>query len=218
MKLIAVTMRQDPPASMAAHRLDALDARWADFLLRCGWAALPLPNCAAAAARLLDLAAPDALLLTGGGDPACISGAHDARDAVEALAIDWAERRSLPIVGVCRGMQTLLARDGIAWSPIDGHVAVEHAIEGHFARRVNSFHRYGVKGDDVGPWQVIARAADGLVEAVEDASRHRAAVMWHPERMQPFANDDLQLFTRWLASAPPSRRADSPTVPETSLP
>jgi putative glutamine amidotransferase len=215
LKVVAVTMRQDP-AVTRAETVDTLDARWADFLLRCGWAALPLPNCAAAAARLLERAAPEALLLTGGGDPACISGAHDVRDAVEGLAIDWAERHRLPIVGVCRGMQTLLARDGISWSPVDGHVGVEHAVDGRFARRVNSFHRYGVKGHELGPWQVVARAADGLVEAVEDASRHRAGVMWHPERMKPFASDDLELFTRWLANAAPSLRTDLASVPQTS--
>lgn len=204
MKLLAITMRQDVVATRQ-ETIDALDTRWMDFLLRCGLAALPLPNCETTASHLLERTLPDAVLLTGGGEPACISGEVRRRDKVEALAIGWAQRMGRPVVGVCRGMQTLLARDGINWRAIDGHVAVKHAVAGSMTREVNSYHRYGATGE-AGPWTVLARTPDGVIEAAENPERRQAAVMWHPERVSPFDTRDIDLFVRWLASGPQQQR------------
>ncbi len=207
MKLVAVTMRQDV-VTARQETVDALDIRWMDFLLRCGLAALPLPNCETTASRLLEHTLPDAVLLTGGGEPTSICGEMRPRDKVEALAIVWAQRMGRPVVGVCRGMQTLLARDGVHWRAVDGHVAVKHAVMGTLAREVNSFHRYAATGE-AGPWTVLARAPDGVIEAAEDPERRLAAVMWHPERASPFDDRDIDLFVRWLASAPQQPRTQS---------
>ena len=43
------------------------------------------------------------------------------------------------------------------------------------------------------PWAI---ADDGVVKAVQHADRSTTGIMWHPERMDPFAPADIALFQR----------------------
>jgi putative glutamine amidotransferase len=72
-----------------------------------------------------------------------------------------------------------------------------HRIVGADQLRINSFHHQAVKelGRDL---RVVARAEDGLVEAIEHESRSWVlGVQWHPERGEAEALDndpDRRLF------------------------
>ena len=167
----------------------------------------------------------DALLLTGGADynplwageePTPQLGHVNAeRDLPELLITRLAFNRQIPMLGICRGIQTLaMALDG----KVAQHVATNikhsqdadrseptHSVtvqEGSILSSlynssslfVNSFHHQAVS--QPGPHFVVtATAPDGIIEAIE-SSEHKPilGVQWHPEWM---GTSGLPLF-RWL--------------------
>jgi len=129
------------------------------------------------------------------------------RDETDLLLLELAERRATPVLAICFGMQSLnVARGGSLVQDIETQVVnpikheqgrifnrPSHQIEvesnsllaelaGQRTIRVNSSHHQAVKnlGRNL---RVIARASDGVIEAVVDtrADRFVLGVQWHPE-------------------------------------
>ena len=148
------------------------------------------------------------------------------RDRAEIALLSAALERDLPVLAICRGSQVLnVALGGDLEQHVpdlvghEGHketpgvfsrhpVAVDagsrlHAIVGN-ELDVSSHHHqgYGRLGEGL---EVVARAGDGTVEALEVAG-HRFAlgVLWHPED-----GDDLRIFEELVASAREHRAARS---------
>ena len=143
------------------------------------------------------------LVLTGGGDvDPSLYGAQPnpqtkhvfrERDELERDLIEEAQRKGLPILGICRGLQMLnVVRGGTLRQHIERHKEVEHLVRtepeskiaacvGTEDYPVNSRHHQCI--DRVGSeLKVTARAEDGVIEAVEDPNRaFVVAVQWHPE-------------------------------------
>jgi putative glutamine amidotransferase len=117
-----------------------------------------------------------------------------ARDEMEFRAVTCAMQREIPIFGICRGAQLLnvhfggtlyqdlateapgdlLHEQAVAWDKGSHHVTVEPdsllcTLVGDDRLFINSFHHQAVK--DVGrELRVVARADDGLIEAIEHES------------------------------------------------
>lgn len=200
-KPIAVTQRVDI-LTKRGERRDALDQRWVEFLAVCGLLAVPMPNRRETAAALFDAMAPAGLLLTGGNDPVAVGGDAPERDEAEAALIDCAESRGLPVFGVCRGLQMLLAREGAVLKPVTGHVTAAHAVRIDGERvEVNSYHNWGVT-EAPADFEVWAVAEDGVIEAVRHRRDPLAGIMWHPERATPFAPRDIALIRRFFGTGP----------------
>ena len=159
------------------------------------------------------LARVDGLYLTGGydvdptlygQDPHPETDAPRAdRDTWELALIAAAERRGMPILGVCRGAQLLnVFRGGTLHQHVPdvvGHtgyqrgdavfrpVRVDIEPTSRLAslhpqhREVPVYHHQAI--DAVGTGLVVtARSVDGLIEAIEDPSLpFCVAVQWHPE-------------------------------------
>ena len=110
------------------------------------------------------------------------------------MLMDYFLEAELPILGVCRGMQVIQERAGIRLEKIDGHVKTNHTLfdetEGY---TVNSFHNFGTKLSSP-ELLVEARAEDGIVEAIRHIKLNMHGIMWHPERVTPFAERDIQFF------------------------
>lgn len=159
----------------------------------------------------------DGLLLSGGADinPLLLGeepipqlrGVCPQRDLGELLLTRLAYDRQIPILGICRGMQVLVAalggklhQDLQAAMPgtqllkhcqdMPRHVAshsvtaAEDSLVGQLLGTrilVNSFHHQAAA--DPGPsLRVTARAADGVAEAVESNElKSILGVQWHPE-------------------------------------
>jgi putative glutamine amidotransferase len=177
------------------------------------------------------------LLLTGGPDldPACYGAEphpelgpidHDV-DVFEIELCRQADRRGMPILGICRGTQVLnVARQGslIQHLPDLTDGAIEHrqtepgdqtthevrvAPDSGLAQTtgggpvdVNSFHHQAIDRLGIG-LRPVAWAQDGVIEAVEgeqDDGRFVLGVQWHAETLVEEA-EQLALFERLVRAA-----------------
>ncbi len=133
-------------------------------------------------------------------------------DAVELALVKAADRRKLPILGICRGMQLLnVARGGTLHQhlsdvvgeevehrqPEHGSITTHHvetapqsrlrSVLGGPKLKVNSFHHQAVKklGRDL---IATAWAGDGTIEAIEQPDeRLILGVQWHAEGLRAHA-------------------------------
>jgi N5-(cytidine 5'-diphosphoramidyl)-L-glutamine hydrolase len=176
------------------ERRDCLDQNWSRFLAACGLAPVLLPNVPELALSLCSEHGINGLVLTGGNDLLCLGGDAPERDATERALLDMAEPLSIPVLGVCRGMQLLQERSGMTLRRVEGHVTSLQVVQiNGQPRTVNSYHRYAAL-ESRDPLNVWATADDGVVKAVRHATAPIVGIMWHPERMNPFAQPDIKLF------------------------
>ncbi len=195
MKPVAITQRVSVVPAYGERR-DCLDQAWTRFLAACGLLPVLIPNVAEAALALCGEAGIAGLVLTGGNDLAVLGGDAPERDAVENALLDLAERRGLPVLGVCRGMQVIQQRFAIPLRRVEGHVAQRQVIQiDGEPREVNSYHRFAAF-DSRPPLDVWAVAADGVVKGIRNSAQHITGIMWHPERSAPFSPADVLLFRR----------------------
>ena len=168
----------------------------------------------------------DGLILSGGADynplyaneepiPA-LGGINSERDLPELLITRLAYNRQIPILGICRGIQTLAmalggkVRQDISQSTIKHSQEAERSEPTHSVTvkkdsilydiynkkdklYVNSFHHQAV-GDAGQLFSVTATAPDGTIEAIESNEyKSILGVQWHPECLA----EGLPLF-QWL--------------------
>jgi len=178
------------------ERRDCLDQGWPRFLAACGLMPLAVPNVIEVATALCASADVTGLILTGGNDLLALGGDAPERDATENALLDEAESRGLPVLGVCRGMQLIQQRCAIPLCRVQGHVTRQQVIhvDGE-PTEVNSYHRFAAF-ESRPPLDVWAVADDGVVKAIRHRARSTTGIMWHPERMHPFASADIALFRR----------------------
>lgn len=200
MKTVAVTQRVAVVPEYGERR-DCLDQAWPKFLHASGLLALALPNVPSVAVALCEHVDIAGLVLTGGNDLVAVGGDAPERDRTESALLDWAVARALPVIGVCRGMQVIQTRFGVALERVEGHVRpVQHIrVEGQ-ERAVNSYHCFGAR-ETRAPLEAWAVADDGVIKAVRHTHEPILGIMWHPERTSPFSALDIELFHRMFRSA-----------------
>lgn len=181
-------------------------------------------------AESLDLA--DGVVMPGGGDsnPAMygqepvpeLNQVSAAQDSGDTAVLTAALERELPVLGVCRGMQSLnIALGGDLVQHLEettvGHRDTTHRItvteDDSVVERVmgartwdgKSIHHQvvGRPGDGL---RVTARSDDGNIEAIEHDTCPWVGVQWHPELKCD--TDDVQVGPfRWLVEEAAIRRA-----------
>lgn len=198
-------------------------------IVRAGGTPVLIPPVADNDVLLTTLDTLDAIVLSGGGDfnplwageepVPQLHNINNERDLPELLLTRYAFDRQLPMLGICRGIQTLAMALG-------GHVEqdikptlIKHSQTSHQSTQthsvnitpgtmlsdifggeatiyVNSFHHQAV--DNPGNhMRTAAMAPDGTIEAIESSEQKPIiGVQWHPEWL---AEDGLPLF-RWLVS------------------
>lgn len=201
----------------------SVDARFADLVIAAGGMPAFIPPTEDATALEEFIAGLDALILTGGPDiPPARYGQlpHGEtktmlprRECSDFRTIELAERRELPLLAICLGIQEWnVARGGTLHQHVpdlhrepalahrDGELFTFHSVrlaEGSLIASivqtdplpVNSSHHQCVNalGKDL---IATAWAEDGIIEAVQDPRRPFAlGLQWHPEDMP---DDPLQ--------------------------
>jgi putative glutamine amidotransferase len=153
------------------------------------------------------------------------------RDEAEILLARWAVEDDLPVLAICRGVQVLnvalggtLVQDipsqvegALVHSPGAGapRARPQHTVRVEAGSRlagalgrgrplgrleVNSFHHQAV-AEPAPSLQVVARAPDGIIEALERPDRSFAiGVQWHPEEMADTDPAQAALFAAFVAA------------------
>ena len=202
MKKIAVTQRVEVSPAYGERR-DCLDQRWTQLLTSCGFHPVLFPNNPEAAASMWGASDVVGLLMTGGNSLCEYGGDAPERDETESFLLDAALRESVPVLGVCRGMQIIQHRFGDVLNPVDNHVDTRHRLrvsdESAYSTllnkigTVNAYHNLGAF-ESSGILRVAARAEDNVIMAVEHPSKPVFGQMWHTERDTPFPLEQLALF------------------------
>ena len=154
----------------------------------------------------------DGLILTGGGDynplwmgeepSPRLHNINQERDAAELMLVRLAFNRQIPMLGICRGIQTLaIALGGKVYQDIKQMVKHSqdadrseptHSVEikkdstlyniyGAEKILVNSFHHQAVS-EPGKHMRIIAKSTDGIIEAIESNEyKQILGVQWHPE-------------------------------------
>ena len=197
-------------------------------IVKAGGVPFIIPPVADEAVLLSALDRVDALLLSGGADinplyqgeepQPQLGGINSERDLPELLLARLAYHRQLPILGICRGIQTLvMALEGKVAQHIS--TSVKHSQDADRSEPthtisiskdstlyniysgsqtsnlfVNSFHHQAVSEPGV-HFRTVATAPDGVIEAIESTElKPIMGVQWHPECM---GESGLPIF-RWL--------------------
>lgn len=178
-----------------------------------------------------------ALLLSGGpdinpalyrhpGDTTLCGTADHRRDTLEMALLRQAYNDSMPVLGICRGLQMInIIAGGTLYADIptqqpnavthrapteDGclhniHIVpgtLLHQLAGDTIAQTNSNHHQGIQhaGKEI---TIIATTADGIAEAIapglNSANHFWLAVQWHPERMpeeNPLSRGIRKLFLK----------------------
>jgi len=182
-----------------------LSRSYAQNVARAGGVPLILPCRCECLADYLELC--DGFLLSGGDDPnteqwgvpmhAEARPIDPERQAFELGLLDaLANRTAKPVLGVCLGMQLMALHAGGALdqylpdtlpSAADHWGRKMHPVSGVLGDGlVHSHHRQAIV--DPGDLRVVARAPDGVIEAVQSVDRPLyLGVQWHPERTEETA-------------------------------
>lgn len=175
----------------------SLDNRWFTFLAEIGFYPILLPNHVSQASTLLAENLAQCALLTGGGLHQTNMLDVDPRSNVEQAVLEWSTAHQHPVIGVCRGMQTLLQHSGGHLLPCSGQVSDKQTIMfQEMAINVNSYHNYTCSVPDC--FSIIGKHTSGVVKAVVARHRKWLGIMWHPERNQHISKLDSTLFQQFL--------------------
>lgn len=217
-----------PSGPYLAMERTSVNTTYVDAILRNGGIPILIPSSTLLKDGTDALDVCDGLLFPGGEDadpelygedPLPVVGAfrRDLDDAA-LLAGRWALGQTVPMLGICKGLQILnILKGGSLYqdvslqegsyvqhvqkysrSILSHNVQVEEGtrlatILGAGTHRTNSMHHQAVKrlGDGL---KISARAADKVVEAIESDDGLIIAVQWHPEDLVDTAPEMNKLF------------------------
>jgi putative glutamine amidotransferase len=222
------TYRQ--PAAWSTWRdieCDLLPSDYAASVAAAGGVPILIPPLESAEDARVVASRIDGLLISGGADinPARygetpdphVRGWSDRRDTSELLLLDAAAGLSIPVLGICRGMQLMAVHGG---GRLIQHLpdTVGHGEHGggpsHYGRavvKIEDGHRISglLDPDIVAPchhhqavathpgYVGTARDGDGVLQAMEaPGERFELAVQWHPE-----TTSDKRLFAALVDAA-----------------
>ena len=204
MKTVIFTQRVDIIEAYNERR-DCADQRITELIKSCGYLPAPVPNKLNREdieefTRVIN---PSGIILTGGNSLAKYGGNAPERDFTEKILLDIAINKNIPVYALCRGMQFILDYFAQDLVNVTGHVRTRHELisdEKLFSgREVNSYHNQACINLIPGELETLAKAPDGIIEAVRHKTRPILATMWHPERESVFVSEDIDMMKNLFA-------------------
>ena len=191
MKRIGLSLRVQNIERIDEKR-DAISHDWIHFLQDLNYFPILIPNNLKNVEEYVSELKLDGLILSGGDN----IGEFPERDKTERKLLEYAIKNTMPVLGVCRGMQLINTFfDGtISKNDSSSHVGVNHDVEitnldfadllGENKLKVNSFHNNLIKKNDIGEnLMVFAQSEnDSTIEGYFHEKLPVLGVMWHPER------------------------------------
>lgn len=178
----------------------------------------------------------DGIVFSGGGDinPLYLDeqpipqlhGINPVRDRQELLLAKLAYDRQIPMLGICKGIQVIMAAlGGTLWQDINSQmdgISIKHSQDldrtcpshtVHIEKdtllyniykketlAVNSFHHQAVRTPAPG-FRVSAQSEDGVIEAVESTEfKSIIGLQWHPECFCLKGSKEMMPIFDWLIS------------------
>jgi len=216
----------------------SLSDTYVDAVIAAGGLPLIIPASVRDLDQLLDVL--DGIIFSGGSDldPALFNetphettyGIEPERDGFDLAAVREAVARDVPMLGICRGIQSInVALGGTLIQDIPSAIpdALTHSqrklgkaasetsqtvmiaegsnllrqIHGADRIEVNSYHHQSVKTPGEG-LEVIGATCDGIVEAMWlPAMRFGLAVQWHPEMLAADFPEHAAIFSALVEAA-----------------
>ena len=203
MKRIAITQRIIETTEYVETR-DALDVNWMKVFKALDFLPIILPSNFDSIKIIAELK-PAGIILSGGNDLSSFSNSNvnTERDAHEIKLLKYAMQNSIPVMGICRGMQLMSQELGGKLKKTEGHVGKMHSISANknskysstlqSLNQVNSYHNYVIEKLP-NEFLPSATSEEGYFEAMEHQTLPILGIMWHPERNSELKKEDLELF------------------------
>jgi len=183
-----LTMREELDAH--GQRVSNIEESYIDFLTSLKLNPVLVPNTnKEPSATVKNISDIELIVLTGGGDP---TDSISQRIRVEQELIAYAKKKSIPILGICRGMQVFLIQEKSAQlSYLDKQNTVgrspgnRHWMKtDHGKIEINHYHHYFFKlSDAVIKDSVLGIDSDvGSIETIFSQKEKFLGFQWHPER------------------------------------
>ena len=224
-QIVGITARCIQSGGSANEERDCLSHDWWELLSSLGVTPVLIPNRLPSPANFLNSTGITHILLSSGnnlqplpGETVNFGDFYPQRDRIEMELLSIAQKKGIPVFGVCRGLQMInrFFGGGISRNLSERlgkpkpHVTNSHPVKILTPEMeqllgpildVNSYHDQGIARDQIAsPLEVFALSEDGIVEGAYHPDLPILGIMWHPERPHESSEQSNSLFQSWLAS------------------
>lgn len=139
----------------------------------------------------LSILRPKGVILSGGNDLYKFKNSkiNYNRDIIESKLLNFAIKKKIPVLGVCRGFQLIATKYNGKFKIKNNHIRKNHnliintKIFSQYIKnlKVNSFHKVCIT--EIGNYfDILARHKDDTIELVLSKNKKIMCMMFHPER------------------------------------
>ena len=197
MKKILITQRFEKIGKFKEKR-DNIDIRFVNFFNKIGYLPLLIPNNYQVLRNMLEKTKFDGIVLSPGGNPKL----KDIRKQIEEKLINYSIKKKIPLLGVCRGAQSINIFFKGNIKKINNHVRKKKYVyfkENEIKHEVRCFHDYAIYEKTLSnKFQIVGYTLDGSIEIFKMKTNKIMGIMWHPERIKSISATDKKIIKNFL--------------------